>query len=175
MWSQNRPVREVKIPSTRVKRLQRALTLAKWRQQQFPPPPPGSTRVEYRTQWMTSSAGNSHTKSHRVRSCSGFLPVHVRGFSCCRGSSLGFLETVGMPKVANSSAWSFYSPGFWRSGRGLFIFHASATRGRGRRSSPGWVTQDLFLAPGDRNSANATYFLGLCANFLFGCSPSHHP
>lgn len=34
MWSQNLPVREVKIPSTRVKRLQRVLTLAEWRQQQ---------------------------------------------------------------------------------------------------------------------------------------------
>lgn len=33
MWSQNLPVREVKIRSTRVKRLQRVLTSAEWRQQ----------------------------------------------------------------------------------------------------------------------------------------------
>lgn len=110
----------------------------------------------------------------RVSSCSR------EGFSCWWGSSLGFLQSSrrqsGCQRMPdNSSVWSFYSPGFCWSGRGLFLFHTSATRGRGRRSSLGWLTQDLFLAPGNRNSANATYFLGLCANFLFGCSPSHHP
>lgn len=149
----------------------------------------GSTHVEYRTRWMTSSVGNNHTvvtpnpSSPPPHASQVLLPVSScsnEGFSCCRGSGWGFLQSSwrqsGWQRApGDSRAWRFYSPRFWWSGRGFFTFRTPATRGRGRRSSLGWYTPDLFLSSGNRNSANVTYFLGLCANFLFGCSPSHHP
>lgn len=78
-----------------------------------PPPPPGSTRVEYRTQWMTSSAGNSHAKSHESERSSSTVSGPAPGF---------FLFTSGLFLAVGGLVWGFCeAPGDRRDAKGCLI------------------------------------------------------